>query len=317
VSVIDRLKDRITRRATAMFKHAAYPLQRTLDFRGDAGLCGPGSSSWQVIGDPAAFAGGIRALLVQAAHPEVSAGVSEHSRYREDPMGRLSRTSNYVTATTFGAMPEVEAAVGAVNRMHKRVQGVSHRGTEYAADVPGLAAWVHNALTDSFLTAYQAFGRTPLSAEAADRFVIEQARIGVLLAADPIPATAAALADWVLSHPDIGPSPSLDEAVAFLRKPPLPRSVRFGYRVLQGGAVATIPKSLRRVLGVRRYPGAMTMARMLVRFLRWALGSSPSWNLALVRVDAEIPSGMFRQPLPTDALDEWGGDAEDSGSRRS
>jgi hypothetical protein len=60
---------------------------------------------------------------------------------------------------------------------------------------------------------------------------------------------------------------------------------------------------------VRRIPGAIIATRLLIRFLRWALGSSPSWKLALVRVGAEIPPGLFRQPLPTDSLDEWGGSA--------
>jgi hypothetical protein len=54
---------------------------------------------------------------------------------------------------------------------------------------------------------------------------------------------------------------------------------------------------LRNVLGVRKRPGALTVGRVMVRFLRWALGSSPSWHLALVRVGAEIPDGLFRQPL--------------------
>lgn len=67
---------------------------------GDAGLLGPNSVSWRVIGDAAAFVGGIRALLVQTAHPEVVAGVEQHSRYRDDPLGRLNRTSVYVTETT-------------------------------------------------------------------------------------------------------------------------------------------------------------------------------------------------------------------------
>ncbi|MFW6009802.1 MAG: hypothetical protein ACOC9I_00620, partial [Actinomycetota bacterium] len=34
---------------------------------GDPGLTGPGSSSWAVIGEPAAIAGGLRGLLVQLA----------------------------------------------------------------------------------------------------------------------------------------------------------------------------------------------------------------------------------------------------------
>ena len=80
------------------------------------------------MGDVSGFVGGIRALLIQAAHPEVVAGVADHSRYREDPLGRLSRTSDYVTATSYGAMPEVEQAVRIVRAAHRRVIGVSHRG---------------------------------------------------------------------------------------------------------------------------------------------------------------------------------------------
>jgi uncharacterized protein (DUF2236 family) len=306
VSILDPIKDRITRRATAMFKHASYPLERSLEYRGDPGLFGPGSASWQVIGDPAAFAGGIRALLVQAAHPEVAAGVADHSRYREDPMGRLSRTSNYVTATTYGAMPEVEEAVAVVERMHRRVRGVSHRGESYAADVPDFAAWVHNALTESFLTAYRRFGPRPFTEDDADRFVAEQAQVGVLLNATPVPDTATALSAWMVEHPGIGDSPGLREAVSFLADPPLRGTVRLGYRILQLGAVATIPRSLRRLLGVRRYPGAILLTRFMVWFLRWSLGSSPSWKLALVRVGADLPDGLFRQPLPIEQLDQWG-----------
>ena len=148
---INHYRDRVVNSTTELFSHAPYPLADTLDYRGDPGMCGPDSATWPVIGDAAAFVGGIRGLLIQAAHPEVMAGVSQHSRYREDPLGRLSRTSAYVTATSFGAMPEVEAAVNAVRRAHAPVRGTSHRDRGYRAGAAPLAAWVHNALTDSFL----------------------------------------------------------------------------------------------------------------------------------------------------------------------
>jgi uncharacterized protein (DUF2236 family) len=307
VPLLDRLRDRITDSATGLFKHAGYPMARTLDHRGDPGLFGPGSVSWRVIGDTATLVGGIRALLMQAAHPEVVAGVADHSRYREDPLGRLSRTSNYVTATTFGAMPEVEEAVRIVRRMHRPVRGTSHRGVAYAADLPDLAAWVHNALTDGFLTAHQAYGPDRLTPDEADRFVAEQTRVGVLLDADPMPETAPALRSWLEEHAAVGGSPGLQDAVGFLRRPPLRWTVRLGYRVLFQAAVATIPGRIRGTLGLHRYPGAVTAGRWLTRFLRWALGSSPTWNLALVRVGAPVPEGLFRQPLPTEVLDTWGG----------
>jgi uncharacterized protein (DUF2236 family) len=306
VRAIESFKDRVTDSATAMFKHADYPLAHTLEHSGDPGLCGPDSISWEVIGDPAAFVGGLRALLVQAAHPEVAAGVSDHSRYRQDPLGRLSRTSNYVTATTFGAMPEVERSVAAVRAMHQRVRGVSHRGIKYSADTPEFAAWVHNALTESFLAAFQIFGRRRLTEDECDRFVAEQAQIGVLLDADPIPATASGLRAWLFGLPQIGDSPGRQEAVSFLSHPPLRGGVRFGQWILFQAAVATLPSRMRKMLGVRRIPGAILLGRLLIGFLRWTLGHSPSWNLALVRTDAAIPDGLFRQPLPVDTLDAWG-----------
>jgi hypothetical protein len=40
-----------------------------------------------------------------------------------------------------------------------------------------------------------------------------------------------------------------------------------------------------------------------VRSLRWTLGSSPSWHLALVRAGAPVPPGLFRQPLQEGATE--------------
>jgi uncharacterized protein (DUF2236 family) len=251
-----------------------------------------------VIGDAASFVGGVRALLIQAAHPEVVAGVGDHSRYREDPLGRLSRTSAYVTATTYGAMPEVEQAVAQVRRIHRVVSGTSSRGIAYDADDPGFSAWVHNALTDSFLVANQNFGTDRLSPENADRFVLEQTRVGALLGADPMPTTAAELSRWIEWNPGVAPSPEMDDAVDFLTDPPLEPGLMIGYKLLMEAAVATLPGRLRDVLGLTKTPGAVRVGKGVVAGLRWALGSSPSWQLALVRTGTPIPEGRFKQPLP-------------------
>ncbi len=265
---------------------------------GDPGLLGPDSVSWRVIGDAAAFVGGIRALVVQTAHPEVVAGVEQHSRYRADPFGRLNRTSAYVTDTTFGSIPEVEAAVATVRVAHRPVHGHSERKVAYSAGNPGLAAWVHNVLTDSFLVAFQTYGSQPLSVPDADRFVAEQARIGALLDASPLPTTAADLAAWVENHADLDHSQALVNSMDFLRKPPLPLGVTLGYRALFQAALHTIPPSLLELLGVSASRPGAAIGRTTVNGLRWALGSSPSWHLALIRSGAPVPSGIFRQPLP-------------------
>lgn len=294
-------RDRVVDRATDPFGHAEYPLAATLEHPGDPGLFGPDSVSWRVIGDASAFVGGIRALLIQAAHPEVVAGVRDHSNYRADPLGRLSRTSAYVTATTYGARPEVERAVSIVRRAHGPVRGTSHRDLAYSASNPAMAAWVHNALTDSFLQTYQAFGPGRLTPSEADGFVREQTEVGRLLGADPLPETANELARWIDDHPALAGSPGMEETRGFLADPPLEPLQRLGYRALYRGALATMPGRVSRILGLERRPLDHVTGSAAVGFLRWALGSSPSWNLALVRVGAPVPAGLFRQPLPIEA----------------
>jgi uncharacterized protein (DUF2236 family) len=297
-ALIEGLRRDVASAATSPFRHAPYPLAHSLDHRGDPGLFGPDSVSWRVIGDSASFIGGIRALLIQAAHPEVVAGVGDHSRYREDPLGRLSRTSAYVTATTYGAMPEVERAIAQVRRVHRVVSGVSSRGIEYDADDPGFSAWVHNALTDSFLVANQTFGADRLTPEEADLFVREQTRVGALLDADPMPETAGELSSWIEGHPEPAPSPEMRDAVDFLVDPPLHDDLKLGYKLIMEAAVATIPPRIRDVLELTKTPGAILAGRAVASGLRWALGASPSWHLALVRVGAPVPEGRFKQPLP-------------------
>ncbi|MEQ8842363.1 MAG: oxygenase MpaB family protein [Acidimicrobiales bacterium] len=298
--MIGWIKDRAVDSTADLFSHGPPPLEHTFDHMGDVGLLGPDSVSWPVIGDATAFVGGIRALLVQTAHPEVVAGVEDHSRYRTDPLGRLTRTSRYVTETTYGAGPEVDAAVATVREAHVPVRGTSERGRTYRAGNPAMAAWVHNVLTDSFLAAYQAYGPRRLRPEEADRFVAEQTKVGALLDAAPLPTTAAALSRWVTEHPAIESSSAQREAIRFLRRPPLPAPVRAGYELLFRAAVATLPSEIASITGLTPGRFDARLGGAAVRSLRWALGSSPSWHVALVRSGAPVPDGLFRQPLPSD-----------------
>jgi uncharacterized protein (DUF2236 family) len=195
-------------------------------------------------------------------------------------------------------MPEVEHAVDLVRRAHRPVRGKSHRDRAYSANHPAQAAWVHNVLTESFLATHLLFGKRKLSPSEADDFVREQTDVGRLLGSDPLPETAAELTSWVVDHPDIGVSPGMDGAIDFLKSPPLPLKVKIGYWVLYQAAVATIPRKIRTVLGIRRLPGAILAGKGMVGFLRWALGSSPSWYIALTRVGAPLPDGYRFRTKP-------------------
>lgn len=296
-TAFEAVRSQVTNSTTSLFSHAADPLADTESYPGDPGLLGPDSVSWPVIGDVAAFVAGIRALLVQAAHPEVVAGVMDHSAFRDDTLGRLSRTSSWVTATTFGAEPEAHAAVAAVTNAHRRVRGQSSRGRPYNAASPELAAWVHNALTDSFLTAYQVFGPRTLTTAEADRFVAEQAKIGRLVKAEPLPLTSTGLTRWIVDHPDIEPSAAQTSAVEFLRDPPFPAPVKLAYRPLFWAAAATLPSSILNQLDLAPPAGSLRAGQATTGFLRWALGTSPSWARAEARAQMSVTPG---DSVPTD-----------------
>src|SRR5215218_6439588 len=67
----------------------------------DEGYFGPESPTWLVHGDMPTLVAGIRALLMQTLHPGAMAGVHDHSRYKEDSLGRLSGTVRWLVTTTF------------------------------------------------------------------------------------------------------------------------------------------------------------------------------------------------------------------------
>ncbi len=85
--------------------------------------------------------GGISALLLQMLHPLALAGVWDHSRFREDILGRLRRTSQFISATTFATTPDAERLIAKVQGIHQRIAGVDKDGTPYQASDPALLTW--------------------------------------------------------------------------------------------------------------------------------------------------------------------------------
>ena len=106
--------------------------------------------------------GGLGSLFIQMLHPHTMAGVAQHSRYREDPLGRLLQTANFIGFTTYGTKAQAYASIERVLAVHQVVRGVADDGVTYYANDPHLLAWVHAAETSMFLTAYRRFGtRSP------------------------------------------------------------------------------------------------------------------------------------------------------------
>jgi uncharacterized protein (DUF2236 family) len=124
--------------------------------------------------------GGLRALLLQLAHPAVGHGVAEHSDFTADPLARLHATLVYVYVIAAGDPAAVRRVTGRVGRLHARV--ISAPGAEPAYDArdADLQFWVTATLTDTALRiADGVWG--PLPGSLADELVARFGRIGTAL----------------------------------------------------------------------------------------------------------------------------------------
>lgn len=246
---------------------------------GAPGWFAPGDPIWVVHGSVATFVGGIRSLLLQALHPLALAGVTRHSDYREDPLGRLQRTGAFIAATTYGSVALAERTVAAITTMHTRVRGTV-AGREYSATDPRLLEWVHVALVDSMLTAYQHLGHD--GAVDPDGYVADMAVVGKAMGVVDPPQSVRALHDVLAGFgPELSGGPAVDEMWDFIMNAPLPFALRPGYAVLARAARDTLPPWALGFAGQAPAPGPIRQTRAMVadaalRGLSWALVQSPA-----------------------------------------
>ncbi|MFL2000271.1 oxygenase MpaB family protein [Microbacterium sp. A1-JK] len=247
----------------------------------DAGYFPEDGATWVVHGGMGTLVAGIRALLVQALHPGALAGVHDWSRYREDPIGRLSGTVRWVICVTYGSRTQAEAETARVARLHTRVKGDYTAGDGavrgYTADASDLVTWVHLAFADAFLRSHEMWG-VPIPG-GADAYVAEWAAAGRLMRVPDPPTSEAQLRaalEGFRSRGELRRDERVDEVVRFLRKPPFTGAMGLAYRVLFEAAVASLPREWRRMLGVRRSPlPVVTLTRIVLAISARTLGSGP------------------------------------------
>lgn len=164
---------------------------------GDPGLFGPDSVTWRIHADfPGMLAGGLAGLMVQTLHPLALAGVWDHSRFRDDLVGRLRRTTAFIGLTTYAPRTEAEAAIERVRLIHQRIHGLAADGRPYSAQDPELLTWVHATEVHGFLAGFRHYSGRALPDWAADRYLDEMRRIAEALGASNVPASRAGLAAY-------------------------------------------------------------------------------------------------------------------------
>lgn len=256
----------------------------------DIGLFGPDSAVWTVHGSVSTLVGGIRALLMQAAHPAALTGVAEHSQYDTDPLGRLERTTRWLTITTFGSTEAIAREARRVNELHKHVKGQypskAGESKSYSASDPRYLLWVHCAFTESFWRAHQALGY-PIP-KGADQYVAEWSKSAVPLGLVDAPLSVAELQSTMRSFAEnevatIAMTPPI---VGFILRPPFSLGGLFFYRILANAAISTIDEPFLSVLGLKkRSQNWLKASRILLGFLSYVLGpESPSQMIARERI---------------------------------
>ena len=251
----------------------------------DDGYFGPQSVTWRLHANPMQWVGGVRALFLLALHPLAMAGVAQHSTYREDPLGRLQRTGDYLGAVTFGTRAQADRAAARVRGVHRRVRGVEpESGTPYWAPDPELLLWVHCGEIDSFLTIGRRAGvRVP--AADADRYVAEQVTAAELVGIprELVPASVAELTDYFeRTRPELRVTAAARETAKFLLLPPMPALVQLAtparvvWTSAAGLAFATLPRWARRLYGLPGLPTTDLGASVTLRSLRLASSVLPT-----------------------------------------
>ena len=151
------------------------------------GLFPPNSMVWKINRDAAVLLGGLRALIMQIAHPLVAQGVADHSRFQQDPIGRLNRTLKVVLALAFGNRETIIGALSFLDKIHRPVKGQLSEPTgsfsvekPYSADDQDLRFWVFATLVESSLTMYERLVH-PLTADEKAIYYEENLRMAELL----------------------------------------------------------------------------------------------------------------------------------------
>jgi uncharacterized protein (DUF2236 family) len=244
-----------------------------------------------VHGCVSTIVGGVRALLLQAAHPAALAGVSEHSRYQEDPLGRLAGTTKWLTITSFGAKEFIEKEAARVNAMHSKVTGsyIGKDGAsqEYAAKAEEYLLWVHCAFTDAFLKSYIHLGYKFKT--SADQYVKEWAKSAEPLGLKNAPKNVAELEARLeeFRTNSLYANETTLNVVKFIMKPPFSKLGLIPFTIFANAAVATMDPRDVALLGLKQRGNIwLKAAKAILIFLSAILGhESPSQKFARQRID--------------------------------
>ena len=253
------------------------------------GIFGPESNVWIVHSSLPTLVGGIRALILQTAHPAALTGVLEHSRYETDFVGRLIGTSKWLAITSFGTEEHIANEARRVNEMHTRVTGEYEtrdgQVKRYEARNPLYLEWVHCAFTESFLICHERLAGKNKVVDS-DLYVEEWQKSAIPLGLDHAPRNRRELIARIDKYveAELVCTTDTEKVLKFVIRPPMGMVAYLFYRPLLNCAIATLRPNERELLKLKK---RSTLWIPLVKFqlalLQVGLGSRPPAMEAALR----------------------------------
>jgi uncharacterized protein (DUF2236 family) len=264
----------------------------------DYGFFGPGSVTWLVWGYPTSLTVGFqRSVVVEELDPNLVAAVDKtHDIYRR-PRTRYDRTLRYFSMVAFGGSRETATAADVLVKIHSKAIGTEpYGGGRYDANDPASQLWIHLTAWHSILYAYEKYGPGPLSPQEEARYWQECAVAAELQTCSPhdVPRTRDGVRryfEWM--RPQLAASEIAVAAMAHLldakvMMPPMPWVARPLARVvsevLRAGTIATMPRWMREMSGIRQ----SRIVDALVRPILWTgfrvISLNPRAELLVLKV---------------------------------
>ncbi|RZS44864.1 uncharacterized protein (DUF2236 family) [Herbihabitans rhizosphaerae] len=117
---------------------------------------GPDSLTWKHFGDWRGLLPALWAGSMQNMHPELGAGVEEHSRFFDERWERLFRSLYPIGGVVYDGPRAPETALE-VRGYHNTIKGVDSRGRRYSALNPDTYYWAHSTFFVGMLLTVEYF----------------------------------------------------------------------------------------------------------------------------------------------------------------
>jgi uncharacterized protein (DUF2236 family) len=238
-----------------------------------------------------------RAVVVEELDPALVASVDATQAIVQRPRTRYDRTLRYFALVAFGDTRSTSQAADILVKVHSKGIGIEPlSGQPYDANDPHSQLWIHLTAWHSILYAYERYGPGRLSEAEENRYWAECAVAAELQTCDPadVPRTREGVrAYFEMMRPQLVGSETARRTMAHLLRaevmmPPMPRVLQPGSwlvsRVLRAGTIATMPRWMRTMGGLRQPRVVDVLVTPVLRVSFWLAERNTGLKLRVLRV---------------------------------